>query len=203
MRAPVATVDRLEADPLTPTQQRIINAAHELFAEHGISGTSLQMIANSVGVSKAAVYHQFKTKEEIILAAASSELLTLQEVLDEAEAEPDRAKALDIVVTDIVDRAVKRRRRVALLHSDPVMIRLLADHGPFRAIMNRLYGLLTDGESEDARVRIALLASAIGTAVTHPLVVDMDNETLRSHILHFARRLLAVPRAKTPTPGRR
>ena len=88
MRAPVATVDRLEAAPLTPTQQRIIDAAHELFAEHGISATSLQMIANSVGVSKAAVYHQFKTKEEIVLAATTSELLTLQEVLDVAEAEP-------------------------------------------------------------------------------------------------------------------
>ena len=108
-----------------------------------------------------------------------------------------------MVVTDIVDRAVRRRRRVALLHSDPVMIRLLADHGPFRAIMNRLYGLLTGEESEDARVRITLLASAIGTAVTHPLVADMDDDTLRSHILHFARHLLAVPRAKAATPGRR
>jgi AcrR family transcriptional regulator len=30
-----------------------------------VSGTSLQMIAGAMGVTKAAVYHQFKTKEEI------------------------------------------------------------------------------------------------------------------------------------------
>ena len=203
MRAPVATVDRLEAAPLTPTQQRIIDAAHELFAEHGISATSLQMIANSIGVSKAAVYHQFKTKEEIVLAATTSELLTLQEVLDEAEAEPNRAKSLDMVVTDIVDHAVKRRRRVALLQNDPVMVRLLADHRPFRAIMNRLYGLLTGEDREDTRVQTVLLASAIGAAVSHPLVLEMDNDTLRAHLLHFARRLLATPAPKAATSDRK
>ena len=34
--------------------QRIIDAALELFAEHGVGGTSLQMIADRVGVTKAA-----------------------------------------------------------------------------------------------------------------------------------------------------
>jgi AcrR family transcriptional regulator len=30
-----------------------------------VSGTSLQLIAGAMGVMKAAVYHQFKTKDEI------------------------------------------------------------------------------------------------------------------------------------------
>ena len=48
-------------------QTRILVAALDLFAEHGVSGTSLQMIADALGVTKAAVYHQFKTKDEIAL----------------------------------------------------------------------------------------------------------------------------------------
>src|SRR5689334_14173118 len=49
--------------PYRAAQQRIVDAAVPLFAEHGVGGTSLQMIADAVGVTKAAVYHQFKTKD--------------------------------------------------------------------------------------------------------------------------------------------
>jgi AcrR family transcriptional regulator len=51
----VADVDR--AAP-TAAQGRIIAAALELFARNGVGGTSLQMIADAIGVTKAAVYHQ-------------------------------------------------------------------------------------------------------------------------------------------------
>ncbi|WP_218021194.1 helix-turn-helix domain-containing protein [Nocardia mikamii] len=42
-------------------QRRIIVAAFELFARHGVGATSLQMLADYIGVTKAAVYHQFKS----------------------------------------------------------------------------------------------------------------------------------------------
>ena len=63
-------------------QTRIVTAALALFAEHGVNGTSLQMIADAIGVTKAAVYHQFKTKDEIVLAAAEVELAKLEAALD-------------------------------------------------------------------------------------------------------------------------
>jgi AcrR family transcriptional regulator len=42
----------------SPAKSRIASAATALFAEHGVGGTSLQMIADAIGVTKAAVYHQ-------------------------------------------------------------------------------------------------------------------------------------------------
>ena len=70
--------------PPTPSaaQARIITAAVELFAQHGVGGTSLQMIADEIGVTKAAVYHQYNTKDEIVLAAAEAELARLEAVID-------------------------------------------------------------------------------------------------------------------------
>ena len=53
-------------------QRRTIDVALELFADHGVGGTSLQMIADALGVTKAAVYHQFRTKDEIVLAVPRS-----------------------------------------------------------------------------------------------------------------------------------
>ena len=52
--------------------------ALELFARHGVGGTSLQMIADSLEVTKAAVYHQFHTKEAIVLAVLETHLQPLE-----------------------------------------------------------------------------------------------------------------------------
>jgi hypothetical protein len=45
----------------------------------------------------------------------------------------------------------------------------------------------------DARVPAAMLSAAIGGAVMHPLVSDLDDDTLRAQLLHLARRFLDLP----------
>src|SRR5512145_946533 len=82
----------------TAPQTRIIEAALVLFAEHGISGTSLQMIADAIGVTKAAVYHQYNTKDEIILAVAQVVLAGLEAALTAAEAERSRTRAREVLI---------------------------------------------------------------------------------------------------------
>lgn len=176
-------------------QLRIIDTALELFAEHGVSGTSLQMIADRIGVTKAAVYRQFKAKDDIVLAVADVELSRLAAALDAAEAEGSDTRAREVLLTEVVDMAVARRRLVGVLQNDPVMIRLLAGHEPFQALMDRLFGvLLGEDPGPEAQVQTALLSAAIGGAVVHPLVMDLDDETLRTHLLRLARRLFDLPR---------
>jgi AcrR family transcriptional regulator len=184
---------RLGAVPRSAAQTRVISAALDLFGQHGVSGTSLQMIADAIGVSKAAVYHQFKTKEEIVLAVLEVDLMRLESALDAAEAE-DGPRAREVLLTLVVDLAVQRRRIVSALQQDPVIIRLLAKHEPFLALMDRLFTVLTGGDtSAEARVRGAMISAAIGGAVTHPLVAGLDDETLRAQMLHVTRQLFEPP----------
>src|SRR5262249_33026964 len=169
-------------------QKRIVNAALDLFAEHGVGGTSLQMIADSLGVTKAAIYHQFKTKDEIVLAAAAAELANLEAAIVAAEAEPDRSRARDVLVARIVDLAVERRRMESTLLVAPVIVQFFAHSEPFRQVMDRLYRLLMgDDAGPDARVPAAMLTAAIGGAVMHPIVAGLDDETLRTQLLRLAR----------------
>jgi AcrR family transcriptional regulator len=180
--------------PLSAAQARIVDAAVVLFAEHGVGGTSLQMIADAIGVTKAAVYHQFRAKDEIVLAVAEAELARLEALLDAAEAEPDRARARDVLLTRIVDLAVERRRMESTLLGDPVIVRFFAQHEPYRRVMARLYRLLTgDDAGPDAHLSAAMLTAAIGGAVMHPIVADLDDDTLRSQLLRLARRFLDLP----------
>src|SRR5262252_8483226 len=87
VRAREGRTSRLGSPSYTPAQTRIIDAALVLFAQHGISGTSLQMIAHAIGVTKAAVYHQYNTKDEIVLAVAQQVLAGLEAALAFADAE--------------------------------------------------------------------------------------------------------------------
>ena len=44
----------------------------------------------------------------------------------------------------------------------------------------------------DARVRAAMVSAAIGGAVMHPLVADVDDDTLRAELLRLTAELLDV-----------
>lgn len=176
---------------LRPAQRRVVDAALDLFAQHGVGGTSLQMIADTLGVTKAAVYHQYKSKDEIVLAAAGAELARLEALVVAAEAEPDAARARAVLVDRIVDLAVERRRMESSLLGDPVIVRHFARHQPFRDVMRRLYVLLVgDDTRPEAPVSAAMLVAAIGGGVMHPLVVDLDDETLRRELRRLAARFL-------------
>ena len=181
------------ASSYTTAQTRIIETALVLFAEHGISGTSLQMIADEIGVTKAAVYHQYNTKDEIILAVAHVVITGLEMALTAAEAERSRSRAREVLLAGMIDLAVERRRMASILQQDPVMVRFLNKHEPFRQVLERVNRLLIGSTSDPrARVRTAMLVAAIAGAVINPLVLDLDDESLRSHLLEQARKLLPV-----------
>jgi AcrR family transcriptional regulator len=191
--APVGNSDP-GSGPYSAAQVRVVKAAVELFGEHGVGGTSLQMIADALGVTKAAVYHQFRTKDDIVVAVAEAELARVESALDAAEAETDRDRARAVLVARMVDLAVERRRMESTLLGDPVIIRFFAHHEPFRRVMSRLYTLLMgDDAGPDARVPAVMLTAAIGGAVMHPLVADLDDDTLRVQLLRLARRFLDLP----------
>jgi AcrR family transcriptional regulator len=45
----------------------ILDAAAQMFSLHGIDGASMEQIADACGVSKATIYHYFKSKDALIL----------------------------------------------------------------------------------------------------------------------------------------
>ncbi|OBI97596.1 TetR family transcriptional regulator [Mycobacterium asiaticum] len=181
-------------------QTRVLDAALKLIAEHGVGGTSLQMIADAIGVTKAAVYHQFKTKEQIVVALTERELGGLEEALEAAEAHDDFPRAREVLLGRVIDMAIERRGAASTLQFDPVIVRLLAEHEEFQQFIARLYGVLVDDTSEDARVSAAVLSGAIAVGVMHPLVADVDDDTLRSQLRRVIHRLIGATEASDGVP---
>jgi AcrR family transcriptional regulator len=188
------TTPLLRSQKRTAAQRRIMAATLDLIAEHGVGGTSLQMIADAIGVTKAAVYHQFRTKDEIVIAVTADELGLLEDALLVAEAQPSRALARKLLLNDVIEMTVARRRWVATLQFDPVIVRLLGEHEPFRLFMTRLYAVLLDEDDDlEARVMAAVLSAAIAGAVANPLIADVDDDTLRAALLSLTQRMLNLP----------
>jgi hypothetical protein len=93
----------------------------------------------------------------------------------------------------MTDLAVANRRMASVLQRDPVMLRFLDEHEPFRRVMERLNRVLMGGAATPrARMRAATLAGAIAGAVIHPLVVALDDDVLRSELGAQLRMLLEL-----------
>jgi AcrR family transcriptional regulator len=54
--------------PLNETQTRILEAAEELFMQHGFEGTSMRLLTSKAGVNLAAVNYHFGSKDALIEA---------------------------------------------------------------------------------------------------------------------------------------
>jgi AcrR family transcriptional regulator len=112
-----------EDDPLPPaaakapdTRDRILDIALDLFTEQGYDGTSLREIADKLGVTKAALYYHFSSKEEILLALH----MRLHEfgreaLLKMAEQEPVTLEQWGELLDEIVD-AMLTQRKLFLMH---------------------------------------------------------------------------------------
>ncbi len=160
-----------------------------------MGGTSLQMIADAVGVTKAAIYHQFKTKEQIVIALTERELASLEEALEAAEAEDHPPRARDLLLDRVIDLAVERRGAASTLQFDPVIVRLLGEQQPFQHFIQRLYRVLVGDADDDSQVLAAMMSGAIAVGVVHPLVSNIDDETLRNQLRRIVRRLIYAAEA--------
>lgn len=180
------------------TRTRLLETALRLFTEHGVEGTSLQMIADALGVTKAAVYYHFKTKDEITEAVAEPALRELDGILTRAGQLRRVGAQVDYVLDGLVDLVVRNRVLVAVFCSDPGIARAVERslHGE-ENVMTRLPAMLVGPDADDgARVAAHVALAGVALAGGSPAFTDLDDESLRTYLADAARRLLSRPRRR-------
>jgi AcrR family transcriptional regulator len=94
------------------SRRRLIEAAKDAFAEHGIRDTPVEAICDRAGFTRGAFYSNFSSKEDLFLAVYEEEATRRQQAIAEVIASvvdlplPDDVPALRAVVTDIARRYV-------------------------------------------------------------------------------------------------
>jgi AcrR family transcriptional regulator len=61
------------------TREAIVAAATKLFSKSGLEATSLDRIANEIGLTKGAIYSTFSSKDELVEAVATTNAITIDE----------------------------------------------------------------------------------------------------------------------------
>jgi AcrR family transcriptional regulator len=70
------------------TRTRIQQVAIRLFTENGYEATSLREIAEHLGVTKAALYYHFKSKDEIIQSLVDDQVAVIEKLIEWAKTQP-------------------------------------------------------------------------------------------------------------------
>ena len=180
---------------------RVLAAALELISRHGVSGTSLQMIADHLGVGKAAVYYQFRAKEGIGIAVVEPAFAAIRAAIDRACAAGSPQEATEIVIDALIELFLDQRAAMAAVYRDPEVRRIVDSHEEFQALARRL-AELAQGPTPDTRRRVAftVLASGMATACVDAHLADLDDAALRTEFHRLARVALTATEAR-PAPA--
>jgi AcrR family transcriptional regulator len=171
------------------TRQQIIETAQRLFAEIGYDATSLQMIADEMGLTKAAVYYYFPAKSDILAEAMSPGIQRLGALLDEAAALRGRRARTEHLVDGFADFLVRNRHAV-IASVDPAVSKHPADAAALE-MRDRAMTLMFGDQPAPAE-RLAVNAVFL-LPKSLPGVVDLADEELREALRATMLRILRVP----------
>jgi AcrR family transcriptional regulator len=180
------------------TRERILAVANELFIEQGYEGTSLREIADRLGITKAALYYHFRSKDEILETLLAPFDALLDELLRRLEAAHDVeawADALTWVVAQIFDyldffRLVDRNRHIVEL----MMVEAKRDHAEMHARVEAAAHAAASSLAEEVRL-VAALGAVTGFDDWAPtLLKDADPHMLQAELTAVVRDALQVSR---------
>ncbi|KUL52642.1 TetR family transcriptional regulator [Streptomyces sp. NRRL F-4489] len=182
------------------TRQRIQDVALELFSDHGYEKTSLREISEKLGVTKAALYYHFKTKEDIVLSLFEDLGRPIDELIAWGKEQPRTLETKQEIVRRYHDSLRSGEDLFRFMQENQAAVRDLTIGARFKERMFDLFDLLKEDDAEmvdQVRCLTALFAMHAGLfAMQH---VAGDPEEKREAILRVATELVT---AANP-PGRR
>ena len=128
------------------TRSRIQEVALELFTEQGYEATSLREIAERLGVTKAALYYHFKTKDDIVASFMEDRLAALEEIIAWGRGQPrtdDTRRAIIQRYGDLLATS-SHQKVMRFLERNQTALRGNAKSERMRDVMLDVVNLLSD-----------------------------------------------------------
>src|SRR5689334_8904863 len=193
--------------PRTDTRSRVQKVALELFAEHGYQQTSLREIAERLGVTKAALYYHFKSKEDIVRSFTEDYAAELDALLIWGAGQPRSPATRTALLTRYSDIVQQRLGVLRFLEQNQAAVHhLMSDNGArdnkrmFREQFEKLRDLLAPpGARLEERVRASVAVVSVGLGTLLFQKEAADPAQLREIVLGIATELAAAAPAPTVT----
>jgi AcrR family transcriptional regulator len=119
----VARLERLERSDARQNRQRIIDAAHDLFLEHG-TGVEMRQVAERAGVGIGTIYRNFPTKADLVVAVATLVIESTESALETVYSLDDPVEAVIRYITTLLETFSRTAPLTVELMSTPVSAEL-------------------------------------------------------------------------------
>jgi AcrR family transcriptional regulator len=166
----------------------VLDVALDLFSEHGFAGTSLQDIADRLGVTKAAVYYHFHSKDDLLLALVEP---AIDELMAMAAETASAQRGRGVGIARYVDYLLRHRRVAAYLTRDATAMShpLLVEKGA--QLRGRVEAMLLGRDVDDLGTvwGAATLQAVAGALLAAP--PEVSEEWLREELTELGSHLLA------------
>jgi AcrR family transcriptional regulator len=202
------------------TRERMQQVALELFAEQGYERTSLREIAERLGVTKAALYYHFKSKEDIVRSFTEDYFARLDALIawgrEQPPGAPTARELLDRYITIVMESGEVFRfleRNQATVHGTEDGKHRFTQ---FRPRLKVLMEIITGPDAPTrSRVRVAAAIFAVSTScmffmkdapeaeLEALLPVPPSHEELREIVLELATDMTVFSRGDDPRTPRR
>ena len=172
-------------------RRQILNAALALFGDKGFDGTSMSELAAVLGISKAGLYHHFRSKQDILRELVDPLLDDVAAIAGDPP-EPEGRSVLArrrAILEAYLDAILKHRRTMALLGHDLSVLAKPEVGVRVKVLNERLLELVADPEDGlVGRVRAECALGALRFATIR--FSDADVVVVRDASLRAALRLL-------------
>lgn len=103
---------------ISPTKQAILAAALELGALHGISGTTMEGVAERAGVAKGSVYYNFSSKDKLFEELLTTGVSSLAQTLRTARESAAGFASIEAMVTNMLSLIAQHRALAKLMAAE-------------------------------------------------------------------------------------
>ncbi len=188
----------IDSPHATDTRSRILDAALDVFSEHGFEGSTLQQVADRLGFTKAALYYHFRSKDDILGALVAPASAGIQAMLEAHTGTPDSPARRRQFMADYLDYLLRHRRLIAYISRDLATLAHPA-MAKSRERRERMEAILAGDDLDFAdQIRVTIAFGGIQAAIARS--PDADAAELREAILAAATPLLRPRRRSPSTP---
>ncbi|HEY8114406.1 MAG TPA: TetR/AcrR family transcriptional regulator [Actinomycetes bacterium] len=180
-------------DKTEATSGRIRSVAAELFAEKGYGETSLREIAERLGITKAALYYHYPSKEQLLQAIVQPFFDDIRVLVAHAEQELPSGPALRSFFEAYLDMLLGHRTVCALFLRDASsIVAIVPLYKEAIHLTRRLNSSIAGPDATDEqRLRTAAAFEVLGVALlTSSWLPDIPDDTVRKTLLDAAIRVL-------------
>jgi AcrR family transcriptional regulator len=192
-----------ELDRGHDTRSRLRQLALKLFAEQGYEKTSLREIAEQLGVTKAALYYYFKSKEDIVRSLVEDYVADMDALIAWGKTQPRTPETRAEIVRRYLRIVVNGAEVFRMLHQNQAAVSGLAnakERGElFKERIDAIVDLLTEpGASLSAQIRAASCLMSVSFCCMHYQDRAASQAELEAAVLEVALELADA----SPAPAR-